>query len=840
MTEQDKEQRTRIQRRDDKVAADATVFVARTGGDDQTRFAPPAKKIVTIPPVTPVDRTQINPDVPAHQQTGAPAAPAGRLKSRFILQDVLGAGGMGVVYKAKDSLKIEAQDSDPYVAIKVLSDEFKSHPEAFIALQRESRKTQRIAHPNIVNVHDFDRDGDTVFMTMEFLDGKPLDKLLDQYRGIGLSEEECCSILEGICSALVYAHAENIIHSDLKPGNIFVTHRGTPKVFDFGIARAVAKAERTDESTDDKTVFDAGSLGALTPAYASLEMLEGAPPDARDDIYALGCIAYELFAGEHPFKRAHADQACRDKMKVKRIPGLPKHQWRAIESCLAFRREQRMASVAEFWRQFSVRPVAKLKYVVGTLVVTTSMAVAAYQYQDELWPQFSEQEVRSEIEQALRLEMRQEVLTDLIAAGTFSAAWEATLWDTYSELRDTLGDDDPWFSVQRETIYHLYLEAVTERIGAGELNTAQNILKNAYRYSQAHEELDALSAQLRNVAERQREELQEQETARAAAEAMAVRQQQRREQQAAINRAFDAALANVDDQTACRQQLNMDDLRIAVDKLRELDRPRYQQQEARIITELASCIETVGTSFSDRAQVFKQQAQQIFPGSARIAAISISPRDPCGLSLAGMGARGQRAGCRDRAAALGAGPALVVIPAPAGGRAFAIGKEEVSVGEYNRYCELTGCTPIAGRRRDWPATDISIHDAERFLAWLSDVTGYHYRLPSASEWRHAADAGGSARDSNRNCRLDSRGIQRGDSLARVGVGQQNRWGLLNHLGNASEWARDREGRLWALGGNYQTPMEDCHLDARQAHDGRPDGATGFRVLRELNTDNGGR
>ena len=220
------------------------------------------------------------------------------LKNRFVLERVLGAGGMGVVYKAKDLLKVEAQDRDPYVAIKVLGDEFKSHPEAFIALQRESRKTQRIAHPNIVNVHDFDKDGDTVFMTMEYLEGTPLDKLIKQYRGVGLPREQAWQILEGVCAALSHAHEQRLIHSDLKPGNIFVTHSGLAKVFDFGIARAVAKAEQGDVTeVEDKTVFDAGNLGALTPAYASLEMLEGDPPDVRDDIYALGCITYELFAG---------------------------------------------------------------------------------------------------------------------------------------------------------------------------------------------------------------------------------------------------------------------------------------------------------------------------------------------------------------------------------------------------------------------------------------------------------------------------------------------------------------------------------------------------------------
>ncbi len=176
----------------------------------------------------------------------------GTLKNRFILEKVLGVGGMGIVYKAKDRLKVEAQDSDPYVAIKVLSEEFKTHPEAFISLQRESRKSQRIAHPNIVNVHDFDRDGATVFMTMEFLDGSPLDQLIRQYKSTGLPTDDAWVIVKGMSAALSYSHAEKIIHSDFKPGNVFVTKKGLAKVFDFGIARAVAKVEHLDDNPEDE------------------------------------------------------------------------------------------------------------------------------------------------------------------------------------------------------------------------------------------------------------------------------------------------------------------------------------------------------------------------------------------------------------------------------------------------------------------------------------------------------------------------------------------------------------------------------------------------------------
>src|SRR5690606_34718027 len=187
---------------------------------DKTRFIPrrpapsPAVKREKDP-----DVTRVAPEQPVEKNE--PASEYGIIKNRFVFEELLGAGGMGVVYKAKDLLKVEAQDRDPYVAIKVLSDEFKAHPEAFIALQRESRKTQRIAHAIIIYVHDYDRDDNKDFMTMEYLDGKPLDKLISKYRYIGLPTEEVWKILNGICSALIYAHGQHIIHSDFKPGNIF-------------------------------------------------------------------------------------------------------------------------------------------------------------------------------------------------------------------------------------------------------------------------------------------------------------------------------------------------------------------------------------------------------------------------------------------------------------------------------------------------------------------------------------------------------------------------------------------------------------------------------------------
>ena len=125
--------------------------------------------------------------------------PGVTLKDRFVLLEKLGQGGMGIVFKAKDLLKVEAQDKNPYVAIKVLTDAFKKYSGSFIALQREASKAQKLAHPNIATVYDFDRDADTVFMTMEYLQGKPLNQLIKEILKKPLKREHALQIGRASC-----------------------------------------------------------------------------------------------------------------------------------------------------------------------------------------------------------------------------------------------------------------------------------------------------------------------------------------------------------------------------------------------------------------------------------------------------------------------------------------------------------------------------------------------------------------------------------------------------------------------------------------------------------------
>ena len=764
------------------------------------------------------------------------------LKKRFVFEELLGVGGMGAVYKAKDLLKVEAQDRDPYVAIKVLNDEFKTHPEAFIALQRESRKSQRIAHPNIVNVYDFDRDGETVFMTMEYMEGKPLDKLISQYRNIGLPSEEVLKILEGICAALVYAHAQNIIHSDFKPGNIFVNNQGFAKVFDFGIARAVAKADHREETLEDKTVFDAGKLGALTPAYASLEMLEGMTPSPRDDIYALGCIAYELFAGLHPFNRVHANEAKRQKLKPKRIPGLPKHQWKAIEKALAFERENRTESVAIFWQEFNKKNNHAGKFFLVFLLLVGAAGGTYYKFKPAAQKVVSEAEVRSEIEKKLRLELQMKALTDLMAAAKLTSAVEAELWAKVQELRQSLGKGNPWLMQQEASIYNRYVKEVEQALAEGDFETARTLTTNAYRYAIQTDRLKELEALIaKGIEEKQRLNIarQEQQDQQQRQQKVAVQEQQQVAKESATvaerNNLFQVGLSSVNTQLECQSNIDMKDFDIAITKLRSLNAAFYLKEEPRITTLLARCIEHIGSAFPERALAAKSAAMKIFSGNATIAAINIAQKDPCSVALAGLGSRGIGSSCKDKLSGASKAPAMVVIPAKGNIKAFAIGKYEVSVEELNEYCQQSkACEPNLTSEANLPATSISFAVANGYSKWLSEKSSRKYRLPNFAEWQYAAKANGGRVDQNRNCKLNSRGIQKGDSLIKVSIGQQNEWGLVNYLGNAREWVTDSDGSISAVGGSFETAMEECDINSKVTHSGKPDNITGFRVLREVN------
>ena len=296
------------------------------------------------------------------------------LNGRFVLEECLGFGGMGMVFKALDLRKMEASDRNPYIAIKVLNVQFRGHPKSLIALQREAKKAQKLAHPNIVTVYDFDRDGAMVYLTMEYLSGQPLSRTLRTQDFKGMPCAKALPIITGMAKALAYAHERGFVHCDLKPANVFLTDAGEVKVIDFGISRVFQKPDEEVEAT----IFDPGTLGGMTPAYASPEMLEHREPDPRDDIYALACISYELLTGRHPFERLTATQAKTAGSKLRRPAKLPRRQWRALKEALSFDRETRTPSVERFLQEMrgERRPGVQVALVMAGTAAAVLLAVA--------------------------------------------------------------------------------------------------------------------------------------------------------------------------------------------------------------------------------------------------------------------------------------------------------------------------------------------------------------------------------------------------------------------------------------------------------------------------------
>ncbi|MFG1424231.1 protein kinase domain-containing protein [Roseixanthobacter liquoris] len=270
---------------------------------------------------------------PKRLPTDAPRLAIGfMLKDRFVLDDELGHGGMGEVFRAVDRRRLEAGDPDPYVALKVLSAQFRLHPDALAALEAEARKVQLLSHPNICPIFDFDRDGPHAFFVMELLQGETLDLALRRAPGEPLDADLAGPVVSGVLAAMSHAHALGIVHGDLKPGNVFITRDGMAKVLDFGVAVALRGGG-----------FNPEGLAAYTPAFSSPEMIAGAPRDPRDDVFSLGCLIYLIYAGQHPYGRRPAGEAAQLGLVPAPIPGMPDPARWALECALSFTRDERPA-----------------------------------------------------------------------------------------------------------------------------------------------------------------------------------------------------------------------------------------------------------------------------------------------------------------------------------------------------------------------------------------------------------------------------------------------------------------------------------------------------------------
>lgn len=274
------------------------------------------------------------------------------LSQRYKLVESLGSGGMSEVYKAKDLYAESAGDKHPFVAVKVLSNEFSDHPDAVTIMQREAKKTRELSHPNIVQVFDFIFEDNLCYIVMELLEGESLDKLIKRSRPNGLPKSGVMKVTHQMCSALSFAHNKGVLHSDLKPSNIFITNNQDVKIFDFGVARALKQQidEYAVQTHNDEPEFD---VGGFTPAYASPNMLNNQPIDVRDDVYGLACITYEMLTSKHPYDRTPADKALSKQLKPQKCKKLSPFAWNGLKKGLALQHNDRIATVDQFYQGLS-------------------------------------------------------------------------------------------------------------------------------------------------------------------------------------------------------------------------------------------------------------------------------------------------------------------------------------------------------------------------------------------------------------------------------------------------------------------------------------------------------
>ncbi|HZP92324.1 MAG TPA: serine/threonine-protein kinase [Burkholderiales bacterium] len=285
-----------------------------------------------------VTRTGIDPELDAVRNA---------FHERYAVESLLGRGGMGNVYKARE------RALDRYVALKIVP-EFRSQDQAFIErFRREARIAARLRHPRIVSVHEVGTMGPFPYFSMDYIEGSTLRSVVERRRT--LPQEDAISIVVEICRAVAHAHGKGIIHRDLKPENVMIDTEGDVFVMDFGLARAVEDAGLTQPGV---------IIG--TPFYMSPEQLHGEKLDERSDIYSIGLILYYCITGDEIFRAdgitavmaKHAKTQIRDVVAMQSL--LPANLQDVLTSMLEEDRNMRTRSVKEALERLTLRKIVAL------------------------------------------------------------------------------------------------------------------------------------------------------------------------------------------------------------------------------------------------------------------------------------------------------------------------------------------------------------------------------------------------------------------------------------------------------------------------------------------------
>jgi dienelactone hydrolase/predicted Ser/Thr protein kinase len=301
----------------------------------------------------------------------------GQKLSHYEVLEKLGEGGMGVVYKARDT------ELGRLVAIKLLSGQAAADPERRRRFLQEARAASALNHPNIITIHEIGHAAGIDFIVMEYVDGPSLKALLP------LPVKEAARTASQIASALGAAHSAGIIHRDVKPANILISSTGLVKVVDFGLAKLTVPPGPSSDATPTLSQGTREGVILGTVAYMSPEQAEGKPIDARSDVFSFGVVLYEILTGRRPFQ---GDSDLSTLMAIVRDPApplpaeLPSEFARIARQCLEKKREARYASGAEVSHELTaleqglssgaVRPVRLAEQIKRPRVAVPALALA--------------------------------------------------------------------------------------------------------------------------------------------------------------------------------------------------------------------------------------------------------------------------------------------------------------------------------------------------------------------------------------------------------------------------------------------------------------------------------